>query len=111
MKNITNIVLSFTFIFSIVIFSSFKNNPIKEDVKKEIKTEKEDGEKEEKVFSVVYEATVSAGVMFSPLEFIKVLVDTFVVVSNDNWIDVDLSVKTQNFYRIFFTHIISKNAP
>ena len=111
-KNTTNIILSIVLICCVFVFSSFKTNSLKEEVKKEVRTDpqKEKEEKQE-VSALEYEATVSSGNLFSPLLFADVVPNSYIEVKKDDIVDFNFDLKSQEFYRIFYTHIISKNAP
>lgn len=111
MKKKVNIVFSVFLIFAVFIFSSFKSYQSHNEKVEKIKTEKNDNEnKKEELKSIDYEATVSVNFVFAPIALIKSFVKYFVQIE-DEFFTFNFNLKSQAFYRIFFTHIISKNAP
>lgn len=111
MKKKVNIVSSILLILTVFIFSSFKSYQVHNERVERVKTKKEDGEnKKEELKSIDYEATVSVNFVFAPIALIKSFTKYFIQVE-DEFFTFNFNLKSQAFYRIFFTHIISKNAP
>ena len=108
MKENRNILFVFLLSISVLTFSSFSFPKEKEDVKVEKQNKKEDKKQEIKL--VEFEALVSASSFFVPIQYVNVAFQTFSI-TQDVWIDNYFEIKSQEFFRIFFTHIISKNAP
>ena len=91
-------------------FSSFSLPKAKEEVKIEKSEKNSKEEKKKEVKLVEFEALVSVTSLFTPIQYFDVLIQTFSIVEKV-WFTIDFELKSQEFYRIFFTHIISKNAP
>ena len=108
MKENRNILFVLLLSISVLAFSSFSFPKEKEEVKIE-KTDKKDNKKQE-IKAIEFEALVSVTSFFVPVQFADVILQTFTI-SKDDWIESYFEIKSQEFFRIFFTHIISKNAP
>lgn len=113
-KNRSHILFVFLLALSVLTFSSFSLPKAKEDVKIDLPTgqagNKSKEEKKEEVKLVEFEALVSVASSFTPVQYFNVFIKAFSIVPNV-WLEFDFELKSQEFYRIFFTHIISKNAP
>ena len=108
MKENRDILIVLTLIFSVLTFSSFSFTQEKKEVKIEKSEQKEN--KKEEIKSIEFEALVSVSSFFVPVQFAEVFIQTFTIKTKD-WVEHYFEYKSQEFYRIFFTHIISKNAP
>ena len=107
-KENRNIVFVFLLSISVLTFSSFSLPKEKEEVKIEKSEKKQEQKKEIKL--IEFEALVSASSFFVPIQCIDVVFQVFTIVK-DEWVENYFEIKSQAFFRIFFTHIISKNAP
>ena len=107
-KENRNILFVLLLIISVLTFSSFSPSNEKVEVKIE-KSDKQDEQKKE-IKLVEFEAMVSVASFVIPVQFADVFVQTFTINKNE-WVEHYFEPKAQQFYRIFFTHIISKNAP
>ena len=92
---------------SVLVFSSF-STPTQKDIIKVEKSSKKEKKKEIKL--IEFEAMVSATSLFVPIQYVNALIKTFTLVENE-WFENYFEPTSQAFHRIFFTHIISKNAP
>lgn len=107
-KENRNILIVLLLSISVLTFSSFSLPKEKEEVKIEKDSKKENKKQEIKL--VEFEALVSATSFFVPTQHIEAFFQTFTI-TKDDWIESYFEIKSQEFFRIFFTHIISKNAP
>ena len=107
-KENRNIVFVFLLSISVLTFSSFSLPKEKEEVKIEKSEKKQEQKKEIKI--IEFEALVSVSSFFVPVQCIDVVFQVFTIVK-DEWVENYFEIKSQAFFRIFFTHIISKNAP
>jgi len=107
-KENRNILFVFLLSISVLAFSSFSLPKEKEDIKIE-KSDKKENKKQE-IKLIEFEALVSATSFFIPIQYVNVVFQSLTIAKND-WIENYCEVKSQEFYRIIFTHIISTNAP
>ena len=108
MKENRNILFVFLQSISVLTFSSFSLPKEKEEVKVE-KTDNKENKKPE-IKLVEFEALVSVSSFFVPIKYVNIVFQTFKI-TQDVWVENYFEIKSQEFFRIFFTHIISKNAP